>query len=90
MVLTVIKVYSLPVCPRCETLKTFLTNNNIPFESVDMESAEGITELRVAGCFAMEAPVLVNETSGVFMESAEMFPNGTLDELVVKHMVIGT
>lgn len=51
-------VYSLPCCPNCVALKDKLNMSKIPYKTMSMDSPEGITELRVNGCFAMMAPVL--------------------------------
>ena len=51
-------VYSLPNCPNCMALKDKLRAERIKHRTVMMDTAEGITELRVDGCFAMQAPVL--------------------------------
>lgn len=32
----VVKVYSTPVCPWCETVKDFLSSHNIFFEDIDV------------------------------------------------------
>jgi glutaredoxin len=53
-----IKLYATAVCPKCKRLKDFLQSQGITFQELDMQSPEGITELRFAGCFALEAPVL--------------------------------
>lgn len=56
-------LYSLPMCPNCLTLKYELIEKGIKFKVIMMDTAEGITELRSGGCFAMQAPVLqVNDT----------------------------
>jgi glutaredoxin len=51
-------VYSLPNCPNCEHLKEVLKTTGYDFEERPMDSAESITDMRIEGCFAMEAPVL--------------------------------
>lgn len=53
-----VRVYSLEVCPNCHQLKEMLDDYGIPYDDVDMQAPEWITEMRVNGCFAMEAPVL--------------------------------
>ena len=51
-------VYSLPNCPNCMDLKEALRDAGIKHRTLMMDTPEGITELRVNGCFAMQAPVL--------------------------------
>ena len=51
-------VYSLPHCPNCVELKHALNDAGVKYSVLMMDTAEGITELRVNGCFAMQAPVL--------------------------------
>jgi glutaredoxin len=56
-------LYSLPNCPNCMALKDKLNMSKIKYRTLMMDTPEGITELRVGGCFAMMAPVLqVNDT----------------------------
>ena len=33
---TSVKVYSTPTCPYCKMVKDFLSENNIPFEDIDV------------------------------------------------------
>lgn len=40
-----IKVYSKPKCMQCEMTKMWLTQNKIPFETVDTEANPGALEL---------------------------------------------
>jgi len=82
-----IKLFSLPCCPRCEMVKDYLKEKKVNYTPVDMDSAEGITELRVAGIFEMEAPVLMNDETDVFLSSSTMFPDGTIDKELINTMV---
>ena len=54
-----IVVFSLPVCPKCELVKAALQEAGIAYGEMGMDTAEGVTELRVNNCFAMEAPVVM-------------------------------
>lgn len=40
-----ITVYSKPNCMQCKMTKMWLTQNNIPFEAVDIEANPGALEL---------------------------------------------
>jgi len=53
-----IVVYSLQNCPRCEEMKNKLAACGYEYEERPMDTAESITDMRIEGCFAMEAPVL--------------------------------
>ena len=54
-----ITIYCLEDCPRCDEIKTRSHRRRVMRDrEEDMSTAENITELRVNGCFAMEAPVL--------------------------------
>jgi glutaredoxin len=64
-------VFSLSVCPNCIRLKKALKESNIEYAEMDMQSAAGITELRVGNCFAMEAPVL--QIGDTFLEHDDLF-----------------
>lgn len=52
-------VYATAACPRCEEVKRVLKGWGVDFETVDMATAEALTELRVNGVFTLSAPVLV-------------------------------
>lgn len=65
-----IVVFTLPVCPTCERVKAALTDAGIAYAEMGMDTADGITELRVNGCFAMEAPVVLYQ--GEFLEHEEL------------------
>jgi len=73
-----IVVFSLEDCPHCVELKEHLHKNKVVFEECAMDSAEGITEMRFNGCFAMVAPVL--KVKDNFYEVDDLFPGGKLDE----------
>lgn len=51
-------VYTTEDCPRCEQVKKVLKIWGADFETVDMASAEALTELRANGVFTLSAPVL--------------------------------
>ena len=51
-------VYTTQDCPRCEQVKKVLEGRDADFETVDMSSAEALTELRINGVFTLTAPVL--------------------------------
>jgi glutaredoxin len=67
-------VYTLENCPNCEMLKEYLADRKVAYLEKDMSSADSLTDLRVNGCFAMEAPVLRKED--LFLTSAELFAQG--------------
>ena len=67
-------VYTLENCPNCEMLKEYLVSRKVAYREKDMSSAESLTDLRVNGCFAMEAPVLRKDD--LFLTTAELFAGG--------------
>ncbi|MDD1667691.1 MAG: glutaredoxin family protein [Methanomicrobiales archaeon] len=67
-------VYTLENCPNCEMLKEYLASRKVSYQEKDMSSADSLTDLRVNGCFAMEAPVLRKDD--LFLTSAELFAGG--------------
>lgn len=52
-------VYATASCPKCEEVKRVLKGWGADFETVDMATAEALTELRVNGVFTLSAPVLM-------------------------------
>jgi len=52
-------VYATAACPRCEEVKRVLKGWGADFDTVDMATAEALTELRVNGVFTLSAPVLM-------------------------------
>jgi glutaredoxin len=75
---SVLTVYTLENCPNCELLKDFLKRKGLKFSEEDMASAASLTELRVNGVFAMEAPVL--RQGETFLTTAELFSGGKVKE----------
>jgi len=84
---SVLTVYSLENCPNCELLKSFLKRKGIKFRDEDMSSAASLTELRVNGCFAMEAPVL--RQGETFLTSLDLFSAGKVKEDSVERLAGG-
>ena len=74
----VLVIYTLENCPNCEMLKEFLRSRRASFAERDMSSAESLTELRVNGVFAMEAPVL--RRGELFLTSPDLFAGGKVRE----------
>jgi glutaredoxin len=75
---SVLTVYTLENCPNCELLKGFLKGKGIKFREEDMSSAASLTELRVNGVFAMEAPVL--RQGDTFLTTMDLFSGGKVKE----------
>ena len=71
-------LYTLENCPNCEMLKSFLDSRKVRYSERDMSSAESLTELRVNGVFAMEAPVLRSDET--FLTTTELFSGGKVRE----------
>ena len=78
----VLTVYTLEHCPNCEMLKSYLSSRKISYAEKDMSSAESLTELRVNGIFAMEAPVLRSDET--FLTSAELFSGGKVRDAEIR------
>jgi len=66
-----IRIFTTTICPKCQRLKAYLAELGIEYQTIDMESAEGRTDLLYHGVFALEAPVL--QVGGAFFTSREMF-----------------
>ncbi len=75
-------IYTTPTCPKCNKLKTFLTEHSIPFEVADMSTPESLTELRFNGVFTVTAPVL--QVGDTFLEYGELFENGEIHESILE------
>jgi glutaredoxin len=74
----IIKVFSTSVCPKCRRLKAFLESKGIDFESMNMDTAEGMTELFMLGIVAFEAPVLVCGNNALY--SSDLFKGTEIQE----------
>jgi len=72
-------VYTTADCPRCEQVKRVLAGWGVEFETVDMATAEALTELRVNGVFTLSAPVLV--AGEEFYTVEELFDGDALRDL---------
>lgn len=53
-----IKVYSTPTCPYCEQLKSFLRENDVEFEDIDVSESEEDKEEMVEKSGQMGVPVV--------------------------------
>ena len=72
-----ITVFSLPVCPKCQTLKAYLTSNKIPYQEGSLEDAGVIAEMRCSGFFGLSAPVI--EVAGQYHGPEEFFDGDVLN-----------
>jgi glutaredoxin len=84
---SVLTVYTLENCPNCELLKEFLKRKGLQFREEDMSSAATLTELRVNGVFAMEAPVL--RRGETFLTTTDLFSGGRVKEDLVGRLAGG-
>ncbi len=79
----IVNVYSTKVCPKCKRLKAFLTSNGIAFESLDMQEAKNLAEIRFNQVFTNNAPVLQVEdrffTVEDIFKGTELFENKVLE-----------
>lgn len=73
-----IVVFSTTVCPKCKRLKQYMKDQGIPFSEMDMQSAEGRTELVFAGVFALEAPVL--QVGSAYYTTRQIFTGNEIAE----------
>jgi glutaredoxin len=64
-------IFTTPNCPRCEQLKKLLADSNIDYTTIDISTAEGLTEARTRGIFAKEVPVL--ESGNIIVMTSAMF-----------------
>lgn len=64
-------VFTLEHCPRCEQVKNAMLDAGLEFEVMGMDTAEGLTELRINQCFAIEAPVVYFR--GDMLEGNDLF-----------------
>lgn len=72
-------VYTTADCPRCEQVKKVLKGWEVEFETVNMASAEALTELRVNGVFTLSAPVL--QAGDDFYTVDELFEGDAIKDL---------
>jgi glutaredoxin-like YruB-family protein len=53
-----VKVYSTPTCPYCKTAKNYLSDNNIPFEDVDVSVSQSAAQDMISKSGQMGVPVI--------------------------------
>jgi glutaredoxin-like YruB-family protein len=53
-----VKVYSTPVCPYCNAIKSFLQNNGIVFEDIDVSKDEKAKDYMIEKSGQMGVPVV--------------------------------
>ena len=80
-----IHVYSLPVCPKCKTLKAYLEREKIAYLSADLDPA-AITDMRCSGFFGMSAPIIMRRP-GEYYGPEEFFEGDRLDERKLRELI---
>lgn len=65
------KIYTTATCPKCKTLKAWLSSHGYKPQELDMSAPENITDLRCSGVFAMSAPIL--EENGEYWAPDKLF-----------------
>ncbi len=53
-----VKIYSTPACPYCSTLKTFLTEEGISFEDIDVSKDKQALEEMIQKTGRAEVPIV--------------------------------
>ena len=67
-----IVIYTLECCNHCAEIKEKLDSYGYEYEERDMATAENLTDLKMLGCFAIEAPVLrVDDTCFEYCDCSE-------------------
>ena len=80
---SVVKVYSLPDCKKCEVLKAYMKDKGIPYEAKWFDT-EAQTEFVMRNMFG-NPPILELGDQCVSVE--DMFPGGELSEDVVRGLL---
>ncbi|WP_288959386.1 glutaredoxin domain-containing protein [uncultured Aminobacterium sp.] len=73
-----IRIFTTTICPECQRHKAYLAELGIEYQTLDMESPAGRTELLFNGVFALDAPVL--QVGSVFFTAREMFHGTEIKE----------
>ena len=80
-----IRVYTKEICQNCQKVKAFLSAEGEPFEEVNIESGEALTELRMQGVFTLVTPVLQIGTT--FLTATDLFANDELQKERVREVL---
>jgi hypothetical protein len=80
---SVTNIYSLPDCIKCELLKTWMKEHDVPFESKWFDTIAQ-TEFVMKNIFG-NPPIL--EVGDRCAAAEEMFPDGTLSEAIVRDLL---
>lgn len=70
-------VYKTTTCPRCKQLTAYLDSIGHPHQEASLEDAGAITDMRLAGFFGVEAPI-IQDAYG-YHGPEEFFNGGNLD-----------
>ena len=71
-----IRVYTMENCPHCEIVKKFLASEGVPYEEIDIMTAEARTELTMNGVFTLTTPII--QIGSTFLTSKDIFDGETL------------
>jgi glutaredoxin-like YruB-family protein len=53
-----VKIYSTPSCPYCKTAKAYFTENNIPFEEIDVAANQFAAQEMISKSGQLGVPVI--------------------------------
>jgi hypothetical protein len=73
-------------CPNCEILKTFFVETGIDYELWDLSKKDSVLELRYAGIYVGNAPIIMYGKSGIGPE--KIFKNGEVNVQVLSDLGI--
>ena len=77
-----IKVFTLPVCPKCHILMDKMEELGIKFEEVTMTDPEPQTELLMNDVYVIESPVLYMD--GEYYTHEEIFDGDGVREDIIQ------
>lgn len=80
-----LRVYSTKTCPRCSILKATLARWERHYEEASLEDAKTLTDLRLAGCFEIEAPIL--QVDGIYYPARSLFLGPNVDEEFLREII---
>jgi glutaredoxin len=81
-----VTIYVTANCSRCKQLESWLDSHHIAYQVRNLEDAEVITDLRLAGIFCLESPML--QIGEKFYTPIDLFrQNGSVDVEAIRGLL---
>ena len=79
-----IKIFTLPVCPKCHLLMNQMDALNVEYKEITMTDPEPATELLMNDVYVIESPVLF--VNGKYYTHDKIFKGDKIQDEIIKKL----